>query len=518
MLVVDLRHKNEELAMEAEEARRHAARLQGELDKAKKELLRLEDENKQLKRDLAKLTGDLRDANERISQQEKTIQELNVTITHLEADNKELQDALREEEAARKHAETRCKELALELQYTRAEYEKKLQMLQDQMEALRKQMQMELDALIVKMADMEARHKAEVNRLKKKFMAEINELEMALESANAARLEAERKCKALAAQLKDLQGLYEDCQRQLQQTLDQMNALQRRCLLLQSEIEEVRSSLEITMRQKKNLELELDDAQGPCQRSVVSNVRCLWRLKSKLEAELAPDSQSERWMTSAPDFLSHLQMEARQPAQDAAMKAEGGPAVALMTLRQRASNGKSSSNVSNADAGGRAFFYIKDLQVRWAEVRRTNAMVVAKPRQIAKMGAGCVIPRLSWTRRGRSVLAWTRASRSATGAYVSCLSRSRTNNARIRCAARRPSRSSRSRSQSYKRGLDEQEAQNQNVTGRLRRYQRELEDSESRAEQAESNLSVMRSKHHTVISSGRRSSLVIVDERAARRF
>lgn len=54
----------------------------------------------------------------------------------------------------------------------------------------------------------------------------------------------------------------------------------------------------------------------------------------------------------------------------------------------------------------------------------------------------------------------------------------------------------------------------QNVN-RARYYQRQLEEAETRADAAESQVSMMRSKHHTVITSGRRPSLVVVDQRSS---
>lgn len=65
-----------------------------------------------------------------------------------------------------------------------------------------KQAEIEIQNLIVRVNEAEAKLKSEVARLKKKYQSEIAELEMALESSNSARAEAERKAKAFAAQLK----------------------------------------------------------------------------------------------------------------------------------------------------------------------------------------------------------------------------------------------------------------------------------------------------------------------------
>lgn len=83
-------------------------------------------------------------------------------------------------------------------------------------------MQFEIDRLTAALADAEARMKAEISRLKKKYQAEIAELEMTVDNLNRANIEAQKTIKKQSEQLKVLQASLEDTQRQLQQTLDQV--------------------------------------------------------------------------------------------------------------------------------------------------------------------------------------------------------------------------------------------------------------------------------------------------------
>lgn len=53
----------------------------------------------------------------------------------------------------------------------------------------------------------------------------------------------------------------------------------------------------------------------------------------------------------------------------------------------------------------------------------------------------------------------------------------------------------------YKRQIGEQESISQTNLSRVRRFQRELESAEERAESAESNLSMIRAKHRTFVTS-----------------
>jgi len=70
------------------------------------------------------------------------------------------------------------------------------------MEALRKNLQFEIDRLTAALADAEARMKAEISRLRKKYQAEIAELEMTIDNLNRANIEAQKTIKKQSEQLK----------------------------------------------------------------------------------------------------------------------------------------------------------------------------------------------------------------------------------------------------------------------------------------------------------------------------
>lgn len=130
------------------------------------------------------------------------------------------------------------------------------------MENLRKNMQFEIDRLTAALADAEARMKAEISRLKKKYQAEIAELEMTVDNLNRANIEAQKTIKKQSEQLKVLQASLEDTQRQLQQTLDQYALAQRKVSALAAELEECKSALDNAIRARKQAEVELEEAHG----------------------------------------------------------------------------------------------------------------------------------------------------------------------------------------------------------------------------------------------------------------
>jgi chromosome segregation ATPase len=64
----------------------------------------------------------------------------------------------------------------------------------------------------------------------------------------------------------------------------------------------------------------------------------------------------------------------------------------------------------------------------------------------------------------------------------------------------------------YKRQIGEAESITNANLQRVRRYQRELEDAEGRAEQAESSLNLIRAKHRSSVVTGKSGSKVYVME------
>ena len=109
--------------------------------------------------------------------------------------------------------------------------------------------------------EAETRSKAEALRIKKKLETDINELEIALDHANKANVEAHKTIKRHQNQLRDVETAYEEESRQRQEIADKAGLAERRSNALQGELEESRSLLDSAERGKKQAEIELHDAR-----------------------------------------------------------------------------------------------------------------------------------------------------------------------------------------------------------------------------------------------------------------
>merc|ERR1712227_905362 len=110
--------------------------------------------------------------------------------------------------------------------------------------------------------EAESRAKTEALRIKKKLESDINELEIALDHANKANSEAHKSIKRYQAQLRDVEGLFEEESRQKRDLAEKAGLADRRANALQGELEESRALLDSADRAKKSCDMELAEARG----------------------------------------------------------------------------------------------------------------------------------------------------------------------------------------------------------------------------------------------------------------
>lgn len=102
----------------------------------------------------------------------------------------------------------------------------------------------EIEQLNARVVEAETKLKTEVARVKKKLQIQITELEMSLDSANKINIDLQKTIKKQSLQLTEISAQYDEVQRQLQVTLDQLSISQRRVQALTGEVEEIRGNYE----------------------------------------------------------------------------------------------------------------------------------------------------------------------------------------------------------------------------------------------------------------------------------
>ncbi|GIX77020.1 paramyosin, long form [Caerostris extrusa] len=424
---------------------------------------------------------DLNDAKAHLSDASRRIHEMDIEIKRLENEREELSIAYREAETLRKQEEAKAQRLASELTSVRHDYERRLTIKEEELDSLRKQTAIEIDQLNMRLAEAEAKVKTEVARIKKKMQVTITELEMSLDVSNKQNIDMQKTIKIQSTKLMEIQSHYDEVTRQLQQSIDQLGVSQRRCQGLTAELEELRVSLKrLTLRAKRTLEQSLDESHSKISELTTLNVN-LTSAKGKLENEyLTLHSDYEeisKELRVSDERYNRVIVELKSTKdilieeQERSIKMESikkSLEVEVRNLQIRIEEVE-----TNALAGGRRVVSklearIRDIEIELDEEKKRHAESIKIMRKKEH--------------RVKELLLQTEEDHKTITMLNDAVEKL-TEKVKV-----------------YKRQLTEQEGMTaQNLT-RVRRFQRELEAAEDRAEQAESNLTFVRSRHRTIVT------------------
>merc|ERR1712133_346297 len=165
----------------------------------------------------------------------------------------------------------------LELTTVRQEIERRIAEKVEEFIGVKKNMGKALEGM-QNALEQESKGKGEAIRMKKKLEADVSELEMSLEHANANNFETQKAIKKYQGQIRDAQTKLEDEQRGKAAARDMLVNADRKAHSMQNALEEARTLLEQADRNRRTLETELSDATEQNQ--------SLAAAKRKLESEM----------------------------------------------------------------------------------------------------------------------------------------------------------------------------------------------------------------------------------------
>lgn len=477
---VELKSRLDETIVLYENSQRDLKNKQADLQRTIYEMEKVKDANNQLARENKKLGDDLHEAKGAINEMTRRLHDLELELRRLENERDELTAAYKEAEAGRKAEEQRAQRLSADFNQYRHDAERRLAEKDEEIECIRKQTAIEIEQLNARVVEAETRLKTEVARIKKKLQIQITELEMSLDVANKTNIDLQKVIKKQSLQLTELQAHYEDIQRQLQQTLDQYAVAQRRLAGLNGELEEVRSHLDSANRAKRAVEMQYEEAATRISELSTANVN-LVSLKSKLEQELSVVASDYEEVTKelriSDERYQKVQVELKHTME--LVHEEQERIVKLETI-------KKSLEVE-----------VKNLSVRLEEVE-LNAVAGSK-RIISKLEARIRDLELELEeekrRHAETIKILRKKERIVKEVMVQC----EEDQKNILLLQEQLDKAV-SKVNLYKRQLSEQDAVSQQSVTRVRRFQRELEAAEDRADCAETNLNMIRAKHRTFVT------------------
>merc|ERR1712117_893984 len=238
----------------------------------------------EVRRENKNMGNEIKDIMDQISEGGRSIHEIDKIRKRLEAEKMELQAALEEAEGALEQEENKVLRSQLELTQVRQEIERRIAEKEEEFLGTKKNMTKGLDAM-QNALETESKGKAEATRMKKKLEADVAELEMNLEHANATNLETTKAVKKYQTQIRDVQGKLETEQRDKEVARDQLLAADRKAHAMQNALEEARALLGQADKARRNAEQELSDVNESLSDATVTN-QSIAAAKRKMDSEM----------------------------------------------------------------------------------------------------------------------------------------------------------------------------------------------------------------------------------------
>jgi len=452
-----------------------------DLSRTHNDLETLKEQYERLHMEHKKMSGENSDLKATVNDLSRLKHDLELEIRRLEAERNELANALNESEHARKDEETRFLKMSNEYSVFRTEAERKIAIKDDELDALRKNMAHEVDALNARVVEAETRLKSEVTKIKKKMQITVTELEMTIDTVQKSNIDLQKVNKKVTIQLQELQAHYDDLQRQLQQTLDQYGVAQRRLQQLIAENEEFRANLESSNRARRNAELQLEDSMVRIKdlTTINSNISSV---KNKLEQEISVIAGDYDEVTKelrlADERLLKMSNDMKRVSEQYTEESERciklesvkkSLEIEIKNVSIRLENVEANALASTKRMVSKLECRVNDLETELDEERRrhqeTIKILKKKERNVKELVLQC--------EEDHKNIQILQETLDKTYEKINI----------------------------YKRQIGETESISQTNLSRVRRFQRELESAEERAESAEANLTMIRAKHRTFVTS-----------------
>merc|ERR1719422_2745876 len=270
---------------------------------------------------------------DQITEGGRSIHEIDKIRKRLEAEKMELEAALSEAEGALEQEENKVLRASLELTQVRQDIERRLQQKDEEFASTKKNFMKALDGMQMEL-EGETKGKVEALRMKKKLETDVVDLGVALEHANAANSESQRNIKRIQTVIREVQAKYEDEVRAKSAAQDALIAADRRVNANQNALEEARTLLEQSDRNRRMIEQELADTNETLSQQTCTN-QAINGAKSKCEAEMNNLGHDLDEMTSEAKMSEDKAQRAMIDAARLAEELRAEQEVAMMLERDK---------------------------------------------------------------------------------------------------------------------------------------------------------------------------------------
>ena len=461
-------------------------RLANECDRSKMD-------NENLRRDNGKLADDCRSYKTELDALKKRFHELDMENRKLAHDREELARAYKEADVGRNKANIRVQELEAELKKLRDHAERGIRAKDEELVAVRKKLTSEIESLTVRLQEAEARLRNEVEKMKQKMAVTITELEMSLNSANKSNADLQNTCKQQQIKITELTSICDDNGKKLASAVEQYQVSKigtfvimiNNCLVsLQTVLQKVQIyEKEITVL-KSNLNAVVNDKKVSDSKVNELNIRIteITNINNQLtQAKTSLEKSLHQVQADYDDVARELKL-----ADDRANKAGSDAQHFEVLLREE------NAKTARSEQARKALeTEVRSLTVKMEEIESTA--ISTSRVTIKKMEQRIEELEALYSREKQMHIEVTTALHKKERSVKELLLQSEEDRKNILILQESLDKLN-EKIKMYKRQLEEQESISNSNIMRVKKFQRELEMAESRAEEAESTLNAFRSR------------------------
>merc|ERR1719264_1617164 len=339
---------------------------------------------------------------------------------------------------------------------------------------IKKKLTMEIESLTVRLQETESRLRNEVEKIKKKMSVTIAELEMSLDASNKGNVQLQNSSKMQATKIMELTSIIDKTNVKLNDACGQLDSTGKRLAASDGELVNAKRSLTQLLNEKKMFEMKLTELSTKITEVTNINVT-LTSAKTKMEKDL------QLIQTNYEDMARELKL-----ADDRANKAANDAQHFEGLLREE------SAKVQKIDTVKKALeTEVKNLTIRMEEIETTA--VSSSKRTIMKMEQRIVELEEFLAKEKSMHVETTTALHKKESSVKALLLQSEEDRKNILILQESLERLN-EKIKMYKRQLEEQETISNSNIMRVKKFQRELEAAEGRANEAESSLNSFRSQ------------------------
>merc|ERR1712130_538274 len=393
-------------------------------------------------------------------------------------EREELARAYKKSDEEKAKALNQVQLLEKELAKLKAEFEKTFGGARSEYEANKKKLVDEINVLSRKLAEAESRLKNEVEVIKKKMSITITELEMSLDASNKGNAQLQNTCKVQNEKIMQLTSAYEDVNRKLGASVQQYDVTIKKLTELDVSYKKITADYNKSLTVIKDYELKLNGFNG--------KVNQLTMVKTKLEKEFGQVSKDYD------DIARELKL-----ADDRANKAGSDAHHFESLLREE------QAKLVKIDQAKKSLENeVRSLSVRIEEIE-TKSVATSK-RTIQKMEVRIEELEVMINNEKKAHSATMTELHTKTRSIEELILQSEEDRKNIIILQDSLDKLN-EKIKMYKRQLEEQESISNSNIMRVKKFQRELESAENRAEEAESTLNQFRSRERVFASASARS-------------